>query len=165
MPLAEQRAELARQQAELVRTLVAGGAPLPDFDAQRLQAAARSLALKRRHELAHSWPGLVEGLGADFDRLYRSYAVHSPRPRHGGPLADGRAFARFLAAQGQLSDGGKLEALLVDAQYASGRAGWTRRRGAWCRVVYLRSGRALVVAVRWPWLGVRWWRVPLGWPR
>lgn len=160
MSSADTRAHLAEQQAALVRSLVADGDALPGFDAQRIEAAAAALASKRRREVAHTWPGLARALGDRFVRLFDEYAGQAPMPTLGGPRADGRSFARFLAQINLLTDEGRLEALQVDMHFKITPDGLIRRQGSTLQIAWLRTARRLVVALRLPLLGERCWRIP-----
>jgi hypothetical protein len=162
-PSAEGRASLAAQQAALVEALLAGGEAPAGFDEERLRVAGSALARKRAQAVARAWPGLASGLGTRFAERFAAYALTSPLPRHGGPCADGRAFARWLAARGELPDAGRLQALGIDVRYRLTPSGLVARRGPVLRVALLRRPRRLIVAMRLPWLGERWWRLPLGW--
>jgi hypothetical protein len=113
----ELRNELAAKQAALVRTLMSGGDMPPDFDTRLLQAAAVSLARKRARSVARCWPDLSRSLGERFSELFASYAKTTVLPRQGGPLADGRGFAYWLAARNELTEAGQREALGVDIRY------------------------------------------------
>src|SRR5262245_15127948 len=95
MSLSDARRRLARQQGELVRALVAGGAVPAGFDARRVTTAARSLVNKRLREVAQAWPALVDCLGERFVERFRSYAEAAP-PAERGPGSDGERFARTL---------------------------------------------------------------------
>lgn len=127
---AEARARLAAEQAALVAALVGRGAPPEGFDARRVGLAAASLAWKRARAAARAWPGLARALGGRFGKVFAAYAGAAPLPRQGGPLADGRAFARWLAARGKLPEAGRLQALAVDLRYANNPDGLALRRGA-----------------------------------
>ncbi len=162
-PSTESRARLAAQQATLVSALMARGEPPADFDGTRLRAAIVSLARKRARAVARAWPGLALELGRCLDERFAAYAADVPLPRAGGPLADGRAFARWLADRGELPEVGRLQALAVDLRFASTGSGLLPRRGPTCRIAWLRRSRRLVVAVRLPWLGERWLSFPRGW--
>jgi hypothetical protein len=163
MPLSpEARARLAVQQAALVTALMARGEPPPDFDEVRLRAAAASLARKRARAVARAWPGMAAGLGRRFARLFGAYAEEAAPPRKGGPLADGRAFARRLAAQGELPESGRLQALTVDMRYAGGPDGLVPRKWPSCKVAWLQQSLRLIVVVWLPWLGEHWLSIPLG---
>src|SRR5262245_14959244 len=106
MSLPDARARLAAQQPELVRALT-GQAPAPaDFDQARLGATAQALVTKRAQAVARTWPGLAAGLGERYRERFELFAKHWPLPHEGGPLADGRTFARMLARLGELSDEG-----------------------------------------------------------
>jgi hypothetical protein len=159
---AETRARLAAEQATLVAALVGRGAAPPGFDAWRVSVTAAALARKRARAAARAWPGLARALGRRFGEVFAAYADAAPLPREGGPLADGRAFARWLAARGELPEAGRLQALAVDLRYADNPDGLTPRRGPALRAAWLRQSRRLIVAVRLPWLGEHWLSSPLG---
>ena len=161
-PSAKARAQLAAQQAVLVRALTTRGEPPPHFDAARLRAAAASLARKRARQAARAWPGLARALGRRFDGLFAAYAEAATLPRQGGPLADGRAFAHWLAARGELPQSGRLQALAVDLRYIASPDGLGVRRGPACKAAWLHQSRRLIVAVWLPWFGERWLSIPLG---
>jgi hypothetical protein len=128
---------LAERQAALVAALAGADAVPAGFDAARVRAAASALAFKRARAAAHAWPGVRAMLGDDYRRRFEAYAVTTPIPQHGGPLADGRAFVRYLAALMPLSDDVTLQALSFDLA-----ASWPRIRAAW-----LRDARFVVVAI------------------
>jgi hypothetical protein len=157
----EARARLAVQQAELMRAL-AGQATAPEgTDAERLRTAARSLARKRLRSVARAWPALAEALADRFGEHFASFAAVTSMPSEGGPLADGRAFVQFLARRGHLPDAGRLEALAVDLRYARCAGGLRRRRGPALKMARLTQPGRLVVAVRLPWFGEKWFALPL----
>src|SRR5689334_18950139 len=90
--------QLAERQAALVRALT-GQAPTPiGFDAGRVRAVARLLVKKRLRSVRRVWPGLADGLGEEFDRLFVAYATGRPIPHKGGAIADGDAFVAHLLA-------------------------------------------------------------------
>jgi hypothetical protein len=157
----EARARLAAQQADLVRGLLGRDAPPADFDIGRLQAAARALASKRMRAAAQAWPALAKTLGNAFAQRFADYAANTTIPRCGGPLADGRAFARFLAATGDLPDSGRAEAFWVDLQFYE-YEGLKPRRGPAFAVALLRDSRRLLLGARSPGFGVRRLSVPIG---
>jgi hypothetical protein len=159
---AKAQAQLAVHQSLLVRALMAQGEPPPDFDAAHMRAAAASLARKRARATARQWPGLARALGRRFGGLFAAYAKAAPLPRQGGPLADGRAFARWLAARGDLPEAGLLQALAVDLRHTGNPDGLAPRRWPTCKAAWLHESRRLIVAVRLPWLGERWLSIPLG---
>lgn len=150
------RRQLARLQAQLVRALVEGDDAPTDFDRQRLTAAAEALLSKRARAVAHAWPRLARDLGDDFAARFASYARARPLSHDGSPLADGRAFIRWLERAGPLSDDARLEAFAFDARYRIGKDRITRRRGPCVRVLRLRATGRLVVLLRLPLLGERW---------
>jgi hypothetical protein len=174
MSAADRRTKLGELQAKLVQALTEQGAAPAGFDAARLQAAAAALARKRARSAARAWPALARALGPAFEGRFAAFAARTPLPRAGGPLADGRAFARALAAAGSLPEEGRREALAVDLRYAACASGLRPRRGPAVVAAFLRASRRLVVAVRLPWLGERWfevalaplaaWRAPTGRP-
>src|SRR5215831_12851456 len=63
---------------------------------------------------AQAWPGVRAMLGDDFRNRFAAYASTTSLPQDGGPLADGRAFVRYLAARMPLSDDVTLHALSFD---------------------------------------------------
>lgn len=161
----QSRRQLADMQTRLVFALT-GRADVPaGFNPGRILVAAIGLARKRRRAVAHAWPRLTRAIGAVFEEQFTRYADVFPLPSDGGALADGRAFARWLAQQDALPDAGRLEALAVDLYYVACPSGMRRRSCPAVRSALLRQPRALVLAVRLPWLGERRWRIPLSWRR
>jgi hypothetical protein len=155
----EGRERLAEQQAALVRALTASGEAPAGFDAERLRLAATSLANKRRQEVARAWPALVRCLGERFRERFDAFAEKTPLPSEGGPLADGRAFARALARE-VWTDEARLEVLAVDLRQARCAGGLRPRRGVAVKVAWLRERRRLVVGVRAPGVGIRTLALP-----
>jgi hypothetical protein len=155
MPFAEAQDRLAAQQAALVRALTGQGEIPPGFDTGRIESAADALLRKRIRSVARAWPGLAAALGERFVERFAAYARRTHLPRLGGPLADGRAFARALESAGDLPDAGRLEALAVDLRWVRRPDGLVPRRGPYLQAILLRAPRRLVVAARLPWLGVR----------
>jgi hypothetical protein len=163
MPLSsDARARLGAQQETLVTALMSQGELPAGFDAVRLRAAALSLGRKRARVVARAWPALAQVLGRRFDSLFAAYAEAVPVPCEHGPLADGRAFARWLSAQGELPEAGRLQALAVDLRYTSHPEGLVPRRWPTWGIAWLHSSRRLVVAGWLPWLGECWLSLPLG---
>jgi hypothetical protein len=78
----------------------------------------------------------------------------------GGPLADGRAFARWLARRRELSDAARPAVLAVDLRYATVTGGLRPRRGPALVIGRLRRPWLIVIGLRWPWLGERWFSIP-----
>ena len=162
MPLSvEARSSLHSQQAVLVSALVSQGELPAGFDKKRLHAAAASLARKRAWAVARTWPGLTQGLGPRFGELFAAYAEDMPLPSQGGPLADGRAFARWLKVGGELPEAGFLQSLAVDLRYARKSDGLVIRKWPTCKTAWLPLSRRLVMAARLPWLGERWLSIRL----
>jgi hypothetical protein len=162
MPPVDGRTQLGALQAELVRALTGQGGPPDGFDAARLQAAANALVRKRVGAVARAWPGLARALGESFGERFTAFAQVSSVPKEGGPLADGRAFARTLQAAGELPDAGRLEAAAVDLRYVTRKGGLVPRRWPALTITRLRSPRRLVLGVRVPRLGEWWLSIPLG---
>jgi hypothetical protein len=157
MPLSfDARTGLARRQAAVVEALVAGGPAAPGFDETRLRAAAESLARKRSRTAARAWPELARALSNRWGGLFARYANASPLPSSGGPLADGRAFARWLAACGLLPEAGRLQALAVDLEYSTGPEGLVPRKWPALRGSVLAESGWLLAAAWMPWLGACW---------
>jgi hypothetical protein len=160
----EMRNRLAAMQAELMRALAGQGLPPAGADARRLRAAADSLRRKRQRSVARAWPGLARTLGARFGELFTVYAAKSSIPMEGGPLADGRSFAHFLAERGALPEVGRLEAFAVDLRYAACPGGLVPRRRPAFKMALFKRPRRLVLALRLPWFGEKWLSLPLGRP-
>jgi hypothetical protein len=158
---AEARAQLAAQQAAVVSSL-AGLRAAPDgFDVSRMRATALALATKRRRAVARAWPALTLMLGDRFAELFRGYGENAPLPLRGGPLADGRAFLRWLASAGENTDACSLQTLAIDLRFRSTSDGLVPRRGPALRVVLLHGPLRLVIGLRLPWLGEHGLTVPL----
>jgi hypothetical protein len=155
------RADLARRQAELVSALVGEEPPPPGFDAERVRSAAAGLRAKRAHAIAKAWPRLARALGPALGAEVERHVRRLPSAPASGPLGDGRALARALAAEGRLPWEGRLELLASEVRYrwpADGRR-LVRRAGA--AAAWRRSPAGLVVAVRLPGLGERWLSLPI----
>ena len=162
MPV-DTRARLAQEQAALVTALAGHAAAPPGFDLDRIHAAAASLANKRRRAVARAWPVLAESLGDRFAERFDGYAQSAPLPRLGGPLADGRAFLRWLEAMGEMPEACRLPALAVDLRYRSVATGLVPRRGFAFKTTVLSTQRRLIVGLRLPWLDGHWVSLPLSW--
>lgn len=155
------RKRLAASQLELVRALVGNEIAPAEFDGPRIQAAADALLLKRSRSVAHAWPGLARSLGPAFDERFALYASSKFIRHEGGPLADGREFAHELAREGALADDAVLEALAFDLRYDVSLEGALARRGISFRGALLKQSLRLIIAIRLPLLGERWFSVPL----
>jgi hypothetical protein len=147
------RARLGQMQAALVGALTGAAAPPVVFEPVRFQAAAQSLAGKRRRAVVRAWPNLAAALGDRFLQRFVEFAAQTPLPRWGWALADGRAFARWLWAREELPEAARLELLAVDLRYRAQADGLVPRRGPSMQIALLRHPRRLVVALRWPRLG------------
>jgi hypothetical protein len=108
--------------------------------------------------VARTWPTLARELGERFASQFAAYAGPSALPEFGGPLADGRAFARWLAQRGQLPAACRSQVFAVDLRFAQTPHGLVRRRWPGIRVAFMR--RSLILGLRLPWLGERWLRIP-----
>ena len=87
------RQQLADQQENLVRALVAGGPAPAGFDEGRLQEQARALHNKRRRSIELAAPELVAALGEDFDARFAAWARENPPRTDSCTRADAQAFA------------------------------------------------------------------------
>ena len=157
----EARERLAHQQSELVFALAGQRPPPAAFDPEQVLAAARSLAVKRRRSVARAWPGLAASLGERFAAYFDDYAGAIPLPSRGGPLADGRAFLRWLPTSEQ-SDAIRIEVLTVDLRFVSTAADLRPRLGPALKALVLRRARHLVLGLRLPGFGIYRWRLPFG---
>lgn len=155
------RTRLAAAQLELVRALVGNEIAPPEFDRLRIQATADALLLKRSHSVARAWPRLARSLGPAFEECFAQYARSRPILQEGGPLADGRAFARALARVGALADDAALEALAFDLRYRVSAERVIARRGFSFGAALLKRSVRFVIAARLPLCGERWISVPL----
>jgi hypothetical protein len=155
------RADLARRQAELVSALVGEEAPPPGFDGQRLRTARAALRAKRGHAIAKAWPGLARALGPAFPAALEQHARRLPSAPPSGPQGDGRALARWLAAEGRLPWEGRLELAAADLRHRWTPDGRRLPRRAGAALAWRRSPVELVAAVRLPGLGERWLRLPI----
>ena len=162
MPSVEARQRLANLQCALAKALTSGLAPPAGFDAGRVEEAAQALARKRCRSVAKAWPALTRALGEGFEVRFAAFAAANSLPEDGGPLADGRAFARFLAMAGGLPEESRLEVMAVDLSYVSTIRGLLPRGGFALRVALLRCAARLVLGIRVPWFGVRWLSISLG---
>ena len=68
-------------------------------------------------------------LGDRFGPLFAAFAAATRPPRHGGPLADGRAFARALADWGELPEAARVEVMAVNLRHAPRPTGSPRAAG------------------------------------
>jgi hypothetical protein len=162
MSLSEDLTALAEAQAALVRSLTAA-APAPDgFDPQLISLSARALVKKRVRTVARVWPQLVAALGDHYEERFQQYALKHPLPRHGGPLADGRFFARHLQQSKELPDAGRWEAFAIDLHHVMRSDGLHPRRGFSCSAAMFPQLRLLALAVKLPWLGSRILTLPYG---
>jgi hypothetical protein len=158
----DSRNRLATQQRALIGTLVSREAAPHGFDAARVAAAAEALFRKRMRGVAKTWPNLARSLGESFPLEFAAFAAKRPLPRQGGPLADGLAFARHLVHASALPDAGCMELLAVRLLYRPNRNGLLRRRGPAIVFQFLGQARRLVVGIRFPFIGQRWFSLGFG---
>ena len=154
------RQRLADAQSQLVRALVCHQAAPTMFDAARVRLAADMLLRKRARAVAHSWPRLARALGPRFDDCFIDYARRMTLPE-GGPLVDGRAFARALEQAGEFPDAARAETLAFDARYKLKESGITARRKFAFGATRLKSSARLILVIRLPIIGERWLNLPL----
>jgi hypothetical protein len=107
------------------------------------------------------WPALARCLGERFAERFTAFAAATPLPAEGGPLADGRAFARTVTPA-EMTDEARLEVLGVDLRFRSNLRGLLPRRGVVLRAARLRQARRVVIGTRLPILGVRVFSLPVG---
>lgn len=86
------RAELAEQQAALLRAVLAGGEPPPGFDPRMLAVEARALLNKRRRVNAILDPDTAAELGDRYRELFDAWASANPRKAGARGHADAEAF-------------------------------------------------------------------------
>jgi len=152
---APDREAYAARQAQLLDALLRGACAPDGFDAERAEAAGRSLRRKRAGAVARAWPALALDLGPEFDARFDAFARAVDAPASGDPRADGLAFARTLGRDPRRGDDARAELLL-------GRAA-LRRGGLFVGAAWLRRPRRrLLVVARLPWLGVVHRSVPRG---
>ncbi|GAB3438980.1 hypothetical protein [Actinophytocola sediminis] len=97
-----ERERLGREQAALVRALLAGGAVPAGFDPERVRIEARALHAKRRGIAERLRPDLVEALGERFGPLFDEWAADRPRRSGVSFRADLEEFAAWLTETGHL---------------------------------------------------------------
>ncbi len=161
----EARRRLGEQQAQVVGALLGRGEVHVDIDAVRLDAAAAALQRKRIRGVARAWRDLARALGPQFGSLFAAYTATENLPRDGGPLADGRRFAAWLAARNDLPDAGKLQALIVDLRFATRPNGLSVRRWPTYKATRLHESRRVAIGVNFPWLGALWCSFPIAFRR
>ncbi|NMN93596.1 hypothetical protein [Antrihabitans stalactiti] len=96
------REELAAQQADLLRAVLAGGEVPPGFDADKVAIEAKALLSKRRRVIAQLRPDVREAMGDRYNALFDEYAAAFPRITGQRWRDDAAAFAGWLAARGEL---------------------------------------------------------------
>ncbi|MEK6288484.1 MAG: hypothetical protein AABO57_22430 [Acidobacteriota bacterium] len=155
------RRRLAAAQLELVRALVSNEIAPAEFDNSRIQATADALLLKRAHAVAGAWPSLARSLGSAFDDRFALYSRSRPVVQEGGPLADGRAFARELARAGAVQDDVALETLAFDLRHRVSSDRVIARRGFSFGASLLKQPLRCIIGIRIPLLRERWISIPL----
>ena len=154
------RQRLADAQSELVRALVCNQNAPTAFDAARVRVTADTLLRKRARAVAHTWPNLARALGPRFDDRFMAYARRTATPG-GGPMVDGRRFARALERAGELPDEARMETLAFDARYEFDESRITARRRFAFGATRLQSSARLLIVIRLPLIGERWLNLPL----
>ncbi len=122
------RRRLAHAQHALLSALVADAPPPPGFDPQRLRVQQQALLGKRADVVAKVEPELPEILGADFRRLFLTYA--RGRPMSDGYRQDALDFAEALLK----TDGIRIDGIRADGIRADGiltAPGRRERLAAW----------------------------------
>lgn len=143
---APERAVYAAHQAQLLDALLHGDNPPQGFAAAQADAAGRALRRKRARAVARAWPALAIDLGDTFGAHFDVFARATDTPAPAGPLADGLAFARWIAAHARLGDDARAELLLARAAL--------HRRGPFVRIARLRQPHPrLLLVARLPWTG------------
>lgn len=97
------RDRLARQQAELLRALLAGAPTPAGFDHDRIRVQADALLAKRRRITWHLRPDLADDLGDRFGPLFAEYASDHPKRTDTRARQDADNFAEWLVVQGHLT--------------------------------------------------------------
>ena len=143
---APERAVYAAHQAQLLDALLHGDNPPQGFAAAQADAAGRALRGKRARAVARAWPALAIDLGDTFGAHFDVFARATDPPSTAGPLADGLAFARSIAAKTRLGDEARAELLLARAAL--------HRRAPFVRIARLREPQLrLLLVARLPWIG------------
>jgi hypothetical protein len=142
---AEERRELERREAELVRALGGGPSP-PGVDSERMRLTAEAVAGKRARLVRHGWPALALELGERFETMFAEYVKAEPGGEEA--IADGLLFARRLDGLGLLNDEARVEARLVAAEWRVARGRAVRRRAPYVAAVRVRRPRRVVLIWR-----------------
>jgi hypothetical protein len=104
---------------------------------------------------------MAQALGERFYERFARYAQENPLPRQGGPLADGRLFARALACAGEFPEEARLETLAFDARYTAHEDGFIARRGFCIKAAMLERPRRLALVMWSSLIGERWFQFKL----
>ncbi|RZQ61369.1 hypothetical protein [Amycolatopsis suaedae] len=96
------RERLAREQAGLLRALLAGGPAPAGFDPGRLATEARSLRAKRRRVTALLRPDVAHYLGERFTPLFHRWAADHPKAAGTRARQDAEDFVAWLLETGEL---------------------------------------------------------------
>jgi hypothetical protein len=156
MPPDDARERLAEAQEAFLRALLEDTEVPPGFDRSDVEAAAESLASKRRQAVARAWPSLARALGERFRERFDAFARTTSLPSRGGPLADGRAFIETLAHEEPLPDAVHRQVLAVDLRFRRRREGLVPRGGFSMVHGVLPETRRRVLGFRWADHGERW---------
>ncbi|HEX5752496.1 MAG TPA: hypothetical protein VFZ09_40195 [Archangium sp.] len=162
MPSDDARHRLERAQAGFLRALTGSAPSPPGFERSDVEAAAESLASKRRRAVARTWPSLARALGDGFRERFDAFARQTPLPARGGPLADGRAFIELLSREGPLPEAVSRQVLGVDLRFRRSGDGLVPRRGFSLVHGVLPASGYRLLGIRWAGHGERWFRLPAG---
>ena len=94
------REELAAQQAQLLRALLADGDPPPGFSAEELTREANALRAKRRRVTAMLRPDVEEELGEKYAAAFDRFARTHPKSVGTRARQDADDFATWAIAEG-----------------------------------------------------------------
>ena len=98
----DERARMARRQAELLHALLANGPTPAGFDPVRLKAQSRMLTAKRRAVIRRNSPDLADQLGDRFAALCEQYCGECPLISGEEPSSDVAQFRHWLAVRGEI---------------------------------------------------------------
>lgn len=100
--MTDPREALAREQARLLRALLAEGPPPEGFDPAALRVEAAALLAKRRRVVAQLDPETAAELESGYAPLFDEYARENPRRVDSRARDDAVAFRAWLVARGLL---------------------------------------------------------------
>lgn len=142
------RAGLAVAQTDLLEALDSGQSIPPGFNPQQVALAAHTLSKKRARVVERTWPMVAAALAEAFELAFLQYARHNKIPSDGGPLTDGRLFARFLEERGNFPESALQEVLSFDLSYSLRGGKIALRYGFGMRCVKLSNSSSLLLGLR-----------------